>query len=547
LPQELPLSRRVRQLAAVFFILSVLSASARAESVADPALTAEGKSIVAARCVGCHTRDDAGNLSRISEQRKTPEGWHMTLSRMQHNHGLVLSDREKDAVVKFLADTQGLAPSEAAPYRYVLERRDNTIERYNAIDRPDPEGVALRCTVCHSYARVALQRRTEAEWLLLLHFHLGQYPAIEFQPQSRTSPWWEEVAPKMPGVLARLFPFSDSAWSTWQARPKADLSGSWRIVGHLPGVGFYSGVRVITRVGADQYTTTSSWEFADGHKESSEGTAIVYTGYEWRGRAAVRREDIREIYAVSDDGDELGGRWFDSRHSEIGADLLAVRVRSGESRVLAAEPCSIKAGTQKRITIYGTNLAGAPDFGPQLRVSVVEHSSDRVVVDVSADRAAAPGVRAVKMGLADSRATLAVYRAVDHVRVAPDYAFTRLGEGGGKVPFVGAQFEAVAYAADSSAKGGEIPLGAVPAEWKLEPHTETAKEWDDQLYAGRITKSGQFIPAQGGINPARTKGTLNNTGDLTVKATVQVDGRTFEGASHLIVSTGMLFFNVPIR
>ena len=45
-------------------------------------------------CGACH--GDPANpeapLSRISEQRKSPEGWEMTLQRMQTVHGVQFSD-----------------------------------------------------------------------------------------------------------------------------------------------------------------------------------------------------------------------------------------------------------------------------------------------------------------------------------------------------------------------------------------------------------------------------------------------------------------------
>ena len=506
--------------------------------------------MVAERCVGCHTRDDHGQLSRMSGQRKTPEGWHMTLTRMQHNNGVVLSDREKDAVVKYLADTQGLAPSEAAAFRYVLERRNNTIEKYNAINRPDPEGLARWCTTCHSYARMALQRRTDEEWRLLLYLHVAQFPAVEYHPQARTLSWWDEVVPSVPGTLARLFPLSDAAWTEWRARPSPDLSGTWRVVGHVPGVGLYTGTRTTKLNAADSYETTTTLEYADGKKETHEGTGVVYTGYEWRGRTSARRENVREVFAVSADGREIRGRWFVDRHSEQGAEFLAVKVEPGVQRVLAVDPVGIKAGAMSRITIYGVGLVGTPDLGPKLRARAVSSAPDRIVLDVVADKSAAIGVRPVKVGTAASDRTIAVYTAVDHLAVEPAYAFSRLGEGGGKVPYVGAQFDAIAYAVAPATAGGKaeaFPVGIVPAAWRLEPHTALAKEWNDQLYAGRMTSTGQFVPAQSGINPARTVGTPNNTGDLDVKATAVIDGRTLEGSAHLVVSTGALFINVPIR
>ena len=130
-------------------------------------------------CGACHA--DPANpeapLSRISEQRKSPEGWEMTLHRMQTIHGVQLSDPDGKSdsagvlfqLLKYLSDTHGLAPAETVGLRYTLERRHNTV------DIPEDAEYAVMCTRCHSNARVALQRRTEPEWRNLIHFHLAQH------------------------------------------------------------------------------------------------------------------------------------------------------------------------------------------------------------------------------------------------------------------------------------------------------------------------------------------------------------------------------------
>ena len=95
------------------------------------AVAATGSELLQANCIGCHTPDGEGRLSRIAEQRKTPEGWLMTLVRMQQVHQIPINALDSadpvQEMVKYLADTQGLAPSESWDYRYILERRLNTI------------------------------------------------------------------------------------------------------------------------------------------------------------------------------------------------------------------------------------------------------------------------------------------------------------------------------------------------------------------------------------------------------------------------------------
>lgn len=61
----------------------------------------DAKTIIDTKCIACHTPTAKG-LSRISEQRKTPEAWFMTVDRMQKDHGLVLTKEQEQSVVKYL-------------------------------------------------------------------------------------------------------------------------------------------------------------------------------------------------------------------------------------------------------------------------------------------------------------------------------------------------------------------------------------------------------------------------------------------------------------
>ena len=77
-----------------------------------PTLAArDATSILKETCQGCHTPEADNGLSRISHQRKTPEGWLMSIARMQTMHGLQISDDDRRTLVKYLADTQGLHPA----------------------------------------------------------------------------------------------------------------------------------------------------------------------------------------------------------------------------------------------------------------------------------------------------------------------------------------------------------------------------------------------------------------------------------------------------
>ena len=69
------------------------------------------------RCSGCHPPQEDGKLDAIEFQRKTPEGWEMTLDRMVRTHGAELQPGEGALLVKYLSDRYGLAPSEVEPFQ----------------------------------------------------------------------------------------------------------------------------------------------------------------------------------------------------------------------------------------------------------------------------------------------------------------------------------------------------------------------------------------------------------------------------------------------
>src|ERR1041385_2184760 len=79
--------------------------------------------LVIARCGTCHTKDDKGNLSRISWERATPEGWEQAIKRMVRLNGAVLTPVEARSVLKYLSTYHGLAPEEAKPVMYYAEHR----------------------------------------------------------------------------------------------------------------------------------------------------------------------------------------------------------------------------------------------------------------------------------------------------------------------------------------------------------------------------------------------------------------------------------------
>src|SRR5215469_3914853 len=75
------------------------------------------------KCGVCHTKDAKGNLSRISWERTTPEGWEEAIKRMVRLNGLQITPDDARHIVKYLATYHGLAPDEAKPVMYIAEHR----------------------------------------------------------------------------------------------------------------------------------------------------------------------------------------------------------------------------------------------------------------------------------------------------------------------------------------------------------------------------------------------------------------------------------------
>lgn len=519
---------------------SALSAAVLLTGVAGAA-PVDGRQVLTSTCAACHTPGADGKQPRISDIRKTPEGWDMTIARMQVWHGVQISAEERRALVKYLADTQGLAPSETAAFRQGLERRPNVA------DHPPNDNLAQMCARCHSFARVGLQRRDEGEWRKLVNTHLGQFPSIEYSLYGRDRDWFRIASTETAAELGKLFPLQTEAWTTWHAHAPIDPSGRWRIAGERPGSGRYSGVLTVQKAAApDTYAARYEIEYADGRTLTGESQALVYTGYEWREQGRLGDDAIRSVYALSEDGNGLSGRWFVKDADERGGELHGTRIVDGRAGIVAVEPPFVRAGDTVEVTVAGFGLAGTPTLpaGVQL-VGAAAGGPERLTLKLKVDAGAADGWHPLKLGAAEAR--LGVYHKIDRVQVEPAYAVARVG-GDGPMPVVPAQFQAIAWLDGADGKPGtddDVRLGSVPASWRHENHGEAAKDMQDAQFAGRFAEAGLFQPGPAGLNPQRRFHT-NNTGDLTVTATVQDGAQTLEGQAQLMV-TVQRWNNPPIK
>ena len=503
--------------------LAVMGAptSSFAEQAARP-----GQQIVQETCATCHQKQEDGKFSRISHQRKTPEGWLMSVVRMKVAHGLTISNEDRRSVVKYLADTQGLAPSETDGVRYALERRLNTIESFRG------EELGEMCARCHSGARAALQRRPTEEWQQLINFHWGQWASLEYQALSRDRDWLPIALNKTAPEIAERYPFESKEWDKWaKEKPAAEtFKGAWSFSGHYTGKGEVRGSMSVEPTKADEFKVTVKGQYADGTPFNGEGTATLYNGYEWRANITIDGVVMRQVLAAVDG--QMKGRMFERKNDERGLDFIAAQ--EGQTHVLAVQPAFVKAGSEAVVTIVGAGLSGKPSFGKGIEVVAVESASAeqmQVRVKVAAD--AALGMQAVQVGKAKG-AELAVYKAIDNIKVVPDYSIARLGGNGGTVEKVEGRFDAEAWALN--AQGEAYRVGVMPATWSVDAWDEKAVAADDLRFAGTMdADSGVFTPAGAGPNPER-KMMASNVGNLKVIAKVTEDGKTHEGESHMVVT-----------
>ncbi|RAI67256.1 quinohemoprotein amine dehydrogenase subunit alpha [Pseudomonas fluorescens] len=494
----------------------------------------DAQTILKETCQGCHTPEADNALSRISHQRKTPEGWLMSIARMQTMHGLQISDDDRRTLVKYLADTQGLAPSETDGVRYALERRLNTVEKFD-------DQTSQMCGRCHSGARVALQRRPAQEWERLVNFHLGQWPSLEYQALARDRDWFDIARKDMVPLLAKRYPLDNPAWKKWQSvAPKADaLVGDWSFSGHLPGKGELAGVMSVSADGSDTFKVSVKGQYADGSPFNGDGSAILYTGYEWRGNVTIEGVTMRQVFAAQ--GNAMQGRMFEAEHDERGLDFVAAK--QGSQRLLAVQPGYVKAGSETEVTLIGSGLTGKPNFGKGVEVvEVVSQSPEQIKVKLKAAANAQPGARAVTVGTLKGP-QLSVYSKIDAVKVVPEFSVARIGEGGGSTPKVQGRFDAEAWG--KGADGKPYRIGVFPAQWKVEAFDDRAREDEDVKFAGTMqADAGVFTPGDAGPNPARKMST-NNAGNLKVIAAVDDAGKSLTGEGHMIV-TVQRWNNPPI-
>jgi len=575
---------RSRGIAAAVFVVTVpaLIVAGRAQAPAPASaqrLQTQGPSdegipvtdpVVVRACGSCHTRDDKQRMTRISDRRATPENWELTIRRMMSLNNVQLTPDVARAVIKSLADSHGLSPEEARPIQFEAERRliDFAYEG-------DKDTNTL-CSRCHSIGRVLSERRTRDEWTRLIAMHRYYYPGIDgasggfrrggppptsaalaargrAAEQAGRDTEDQEPMDKARDVLSRNFPLTSKEWTSWSAAMRTPkLAGRWAIAGYQIGRGpLYGQLTIADRPGVtDGFTTDAKFTYSrTGETVSHKSRAVVYTGFQWRGRSADTTDDPgtwRDVALIERNGQQITGRWFTGAYDETGIDITLRRV-ANDPVLSGTDVSALKASaSNQRVRIYGANLPATVqpadvDFGQGVRVSrVVSASPDLLSVDVEVAATARPGPRDLSLGGVSISTPLMVYARLDNIKVVPIAGLARVG--GVRFPNRPEQFEArgVSYGADGKPNTpDDLDLGPVNVRWNLEEYTATFRD-DDIQFVGEIAQSGLFTPNVEGPNPKRP-GNRNNIGDVWVVATYTGTGadapaKPLKARAHLLVT-----------
>src|SRR5215472_12967055 len=367
---------------ALIALLSVLPARAQSANQAPQPASQEKPEegipvtdpLVIAKCGTCHTKDDKGNLSRISWERSTPEGWEQAIKRMVRLNGLSITPAEARSVLKYLSTAHGLAPEEARPVMYMAEHRiqDEAVPN---------EAVRTTCMGCHPLGRGLSWRRSKDDWKLLTNMHAFLYAQADVA--FRRGFFGTGNAPVVPGAtdnapplvdqsldyLAKSAPLHTPEWAAWRARMRAPkLAGRWIVTADIPGKGKYYGEMVMEPGAADDefQTRVKLQSVKDSSTLTRSGQGLVYAGYSWRGRskgssaAGATPDDLskemREAMWISPDQLSAQGRWFFGEYQEFGADVKMVRA-SAEPTLVGVDRTMLKLGSQSnRIRLIGDSL-----------------------------------------------------------------------------------------------------------------------------------------------------------------------------------------------
>ena len=334
--------------------------------------------LVRQKCSALPSRRRKGRLTRISYRRTTPEGWEETIKRMVTLNDVKLEPADAREILRYLADHHGLAPEEAQPGAFEVERR--MIDYKYTADK-DTEDT---CIKCHSFGRVLLQRRTKEEWELLIAMHRGYYPLVDFQAFRRGGPPPARPAARPRRPSARQPPPDGEGASRTCEGVSADDAGvvglggddaaaaARRAHGRSPAPSRAKAPSTAAsrsprrRADAGDFTTETTLTYArTGKTVTRRGRAIVYTGFQWRGRSPddFSRSAVRRSRLARRQRALVHRRLRRVRHRRALARSAPIRSCSA-----TAEPRVKTGAAGQEVHIFGANLPAQVDARrPQLR------------------------------------------------------------------------------------------------------------------------------------------------------------------------------------
>ena len=256
----------------------------------------------------------------------------------------------------------------------------------------------------------------------------------------------------------------------------------------------------------------------------------------------------REILFASEDGNTLTGRRLLTNLGDLGMDETWYRSQGG-ARLLTVSPAMIQTGSPQTVKIFGMGFSGDTlsadrvSFGEGVGVlSLRLDGNQTIVAEVFAKAGVAEGPRAVSIEGVEGEGQVAVYEAVDYIRITPERGFAR--PGGIRTPKIFQQYEVVGYAnGPDNAKGtdDDVKLGRVgPVKWNLEEYVKRPND-DDIQYVGAVDQTGLFHPNEDGPNPKRHL-MEGNVGDVWGGSLVYARGceTAHGGAGPLIGNAGQV-------
>jgi quinohemoprotein amine dehydrogenase len=301
-------------------------------------------------------------------------------------------------------------------------------------------------------------------------------------------------------------------------------------------------------------TTAAAYVYPEsGTTVTRRGEALVYTGYQWRGRTNPDTDtELREVLFVERDQREMSGRWFTGGYDEIGPDVT-LRRAGADALVSGVFPRALQRGGTVTVTLYGAGLPGATatdavDLGRGVTVRSVERRADGTMalsLQISAD--APVGPRDLFAFGATLPEAVVVHDGVDRITVTPETGMARVG--GAVFPKGFQTFDAIGW--DDGPDGepetdDDLRLGRVVASWSVDEYAAVYGD-EDLRFVGEMRPEGVFEPALDGPNPER-EGNRNNVGDVWVVATHSVaGGGTLTARSHLVVTVPLYMRFEPWR